>query len=229
MSFLSFIGGVLVVVALIAIYYIDFVHPYSPNTIFMKLMNEYHEVKEGRISYLAFRERMKNECSLIMKKDPMDMIHFKQELLSMLEYDDFMQQALSDPDLTMHKLQEKWRSFDPSVPVPKDEAIPKEFASGPGKEVMDMMVEHGYCAPSTLEWVYEGENSSYLMAMFADAIGRHLKFKGKRWKPFIQVWRDKNFPDLLTKAAECGNVDNLGLKVKELFPEYKVPEPYGMK
>lgn len=229
MSFLSFIGGVLVVVALITIYYIDFVHPYSPNTLFTKLMNGYHEVKEGRMSYLAFRERMKNECSLIMKKDPMDMIHFKQELLSMLEYDDFMQQALSDPDLTMHKLQEKWWSFDPSVPVPKEDAIPKEFASGPGKEVMDMMVQHGYCAPSTLEWVYEGENSSYLMAIFADAIGRHLKFKGKRWKPFIQVWGDKNFPDLLTKAAECGNVDNLGQKVKELFPEYQVPEPYGMK
>ena len=215
MSFLSFIGGVLGVLAFIALYYIDYVHPYAPNTLFTKLKNGYEEVKEGRMSYLAFRERMKNECSLFMKKDSMD--------------DDFMQQALSDPDLTMHKLQQKWRSFDPSVPVPKDEAIPKEFASGSGKEVMDMMVEHGYCAPSTLEWVYEGENSSYLMAMFADAIGRHLKFKGKRWKPFIQVWGDKNFPDLLTKAAECGNVDNLGLKVKELFPEYQVPEPYGMK
>ena len=142
MSFLSFIGGVLGVLAFIALYYIDYVHPYAPNTLFTKLKNGYVEVKEGRMSYLAFREWMKNECSLFMKKDSMDMIHFKQELLSMLEYDDFMQQALSDPDLTMHKLQQKWRSFDPSVPVPKDEAIPKEFASGSGKEVMDMMVEH---------------------------------------------------------------------------------------
>ena len=25
------------------------------------------------------------------------------------------------------------------------------------------------------------------------------------------------------------NVKNLGLKVKELFPEYEVPEPYSMR
>ena len=165
----------------------------------------------------------------------------------MLDYEDFVKQTLSDPELTMNGLRVAWRKFDPAIlsesvesagssdveeqviSAVEEKVIPKVFSKGPGKKAMDMMVEHGYCAASTLNWIYDGENSSYLMALFADAIGRHLKFKGKRWKPFIQVWGDKNFPDLLTKAAECGNIDNLGLKVKELFPDYQVPEPYGMK
>ncbi len=48
--------------------------------------------------------------------------------------------------------------------------IPEVLTSVPGKETMELMVKHGYCAPSTYEWIYGGENSSYLMALFADAI-----------------------------------------------------------
>lgn len=165
----------------------------------------------------------------------------------MLDYEDFIKQTLSDPELTMNGLRLAWRKFDPSIlseskesadsPDVKETAIPefegkiipKVFTKGPGKKVMDMMVEHGYCAPSTLEWVYDGENSSYLQVLFADAIGKHLDFGRKRWSAFTSIWGEKNYSDLLSKAIECDNVKNLGLKVKELFPEYEAPEPYAMK
>lgn len=58
--------------------------------------------------------------------------------------------------------------------------IPEVLTSVPGKETMELMVKHGYCAPSTYEWIYGGENSSYLMALFADAIRWHLSFKRER-------------------------------------------------
>ena len=165
----------------------------------------------------------------------------------MLDYEDFIKQTLSDPEITMNGLRVAWRKFDPSIssenvvaagspdveeqaiPEAEEKVIPKVFTKGPGKKVMDMMVEHGYCAPSTLEWVYDGENSSYLQVLFADAIGKHLDFGRKRWSAFTSICGEKNYSDLLSKAIECDNVKNLGLKVKALFPEYEVPESYAMR
>ena len=161
------------------------------------------------------------------------MVRFKKEIISMLDYEDFVKQTLSDPELTMNGLRVAWRKFDPAIlsesvksagcsdveeqviSAVEEKVIPKVFSKGPGKKAMDMMVEHGYCAPSTLEWVYDGENSSYLQVLFADAIGKHLDFGRRRWFAFTSIWGEKNYSDLLSKAIECDNAKNLGLKVKE--------------
>ena len=245
---LSFILWVVVLVVLYGIvYFFQEIYPYTLKTIFNGFKDRYKAVQSGRMSFFAFKEEIINEYSLVSPKDSMEMVRFKKEIISMLDYDDFIKRTLSDPELTMSGLRLAWRKFDPSIssesvvaagspdveeksiPEVEEKAIPKVFSKGPGKKAMDMMVEHGYCAPSTLEWVYDGENSSYLQVLFADAIGKHLDFGRKRWSAFTSIWGEKNYSDLLSKAIECDNVKNLGLKVKELFPEYEVPESYAMR
>lgn len=245
---LSFILVVVVLVVLFGIaYYFQEVYPYTLKAIFNGFKDRYKEVQSGRMSYFAFKEEIKNEYSLVSSKDSMEMVRFKKEIISMLDYEDFVKQTLSDPELTMNGLRVAWRKFDPAIlservesagsceveeqviPAVEEKVIPEVFAKGPGKEVMDMLVEQGYCAPATLDWVYEGENSSYLQVLFADAIGKHLDFGRKRWSAFSSIWGEKNYSDLFSKAIECDNAKNLGRKVKELFPEYEVPEPYAMR
>ena len=245
---LSFILVVVVIAVLFGIaYYFQEINPYTLKAIFNGFKDRYKEVQSGQMSFFAFKEEIINEYSLVSSRDSMEMVRFKKEIISMLDYEDFIKQTLSDPELTMNGLRVTWRKFDPSIPsesvesldspemeeqaIPEveEKVIPEVFAKGPGKEVMDMLVEQGYCAPATLDWIYEGENSSYLQVLFADAIGKHLDFGRKRWFAFTSIWGEKNYSDLLTKAIECDNVKNLGLKVKELFPEYEVPEPYAMR
>ena len=245
---LSFILLVVVLVVLFGIaYYFQEIYPYTLKAIFNGFKDRYKEVQSGQMSFFAFKEEIINEYSFVSPKDSPDMVRFKKEIISMLDYEDFIKQTLSDPEITMNGLRVAWRKFDPSIssesvvaagspdveeqaiPEAEEKVIPKVFTKGPGKKAMDMMVEHGYCAPSTLEWVYDGENSSYLQVLFADAIGKHLEFGRKRWSAFTSIWGEKNYSDLLSKAIECDNVKNLGQKVKELFPEYDVPESYTMK
>ena len=245
---LSFILVVVVLAVLFGIaYYFQEIYPYTLKAIFNGFKDRYKEVQSGQMSFFAFKEEIINEYSLVSPKDSPDMVRFKKEIISMLDYEDFIKQTLSDPEITMNGLRVAWRKFDPSIssesvvaagspdveeqaiPEAEEKVIPKVFTKGPGKKVMDMMVEHGYCAPSTLEWVYDGENSSYLQVLFADAIGKHLDFGRKRWSAFTSIWGEKNYSDLLSKAIECDNVKNLGLKVKALFPEYEVPESYAMR
>ncbi len=245
---LSFILLVVVLVVLFGIaYYFQELYPYTLKAIFNGFKDRYKEVQSGQMSFFAFKEEIINEYSHVSPKDSPDMVRFKKEIISMLDYEDFIKQTLSDPEITMDGLRVAWRKFDPSIssesvvvagspdveeqaiPEAEEKVIPKVFTKGPGKKVMDMMVEHGYCAPSTLEWVYDGENSSYLQVLFADAIGKHLDFGRKRWSAFTSIWGEKNYSDLLSKAIECDNVKNLGLKVKALFPEYEVPESYAMR
>ena len=241
LSFL--IPVILLLVAYGFAYYIQEVRPYTPKAFFNRIKDGYGAVKAGELSYIAFKETVRNECSLIHQKDSAYMIRFKQNIISMLNYDDFIHEAFSDTGLTMEILFAAWGQYEPPVQIeenveskpdspelkeslPKVEekvSIPKVFLTAQGKETMELMVKHGYCAPSTYEWIYDGENSSYLMALFADAIGRHLKFKRERWKPFSSIWGERNYPDLFAKASECPNVDYLVEKVKELFPEYKGP------
>ena len=241
LSFL--IPVILLLVAYGFAHYIQEVRPYTPKVFFNRIKDGYGAVKAGKLSYIAFKEAVRNECSLIHQKDSAYMVRFKQNMISMLNYDDFIYETFSDTGLTMEKLFAASGQYEPPVQVeenveskpdspeleesiPKVEekvSIPKVFATAQGKETMELMVEHGYCAPTTYEWIYDGENSSYLMALFADAIGRHLKFKRERWKPFTSIWGEHNFPDLFAKASECPNVDYLVEKVKELFPDYMGP------
>jgi len=245
---LSFILVVVVLAVLFGIaYYFQEIYPYTLKAIFNGFKDRYKEVQSGKMSYFAFREEIRNEYSFVSPKDSMEMLRLKKEIISMLDYEDFIKQTMSDPEITLNGLRVAWKKFDPSmlsetkqsadspdveetaIPEVEGKTIPKVFSKGPGKKAMDMMVEHGYCAPSTLEWVYDGENSSYLQVLFADAIGKHLDFGRRRWFAFTSIWGEKNYSDLLSKAIECDNVKNLGLKVKELFPEYEVPEPYSMR
>ena len=88
---------------------------------------------------------------------------------------------------------------------------------------MECMVRQGYCRPSNLAWVYEGDNSSYLMALFADAIGKELGFGRSRWRPFIQLWGNKNYSDLFEKAKNSENRLKMVERVREVFPDYTLP------
>ena len=81
---------------------------------------------------------------------------------------------------------------------------------------------------SFAEDIGDGDHTT-LCCIPADAIGKHLDFGRKRWFAFTSIWGEKNYSDLLSKAIECDNAKNLGRKVKELFPEYEVPEPYTMR
>lgn len=241
---LSFVIPVLLLLVAYAFaHYIQEVRPYTPKAFFNRIKDGYGAVKAGELSYIAFKEAVKNECSLIHQKDSAYMVRFKQNMISMLDYDDFIHETFSETGLTLEKLFAAWGQYEPPVlpesveskmeiPDPEEESlpkveekvsIPKVFKTAQGKETMELMVKHGYCAPSTYEWIYDGENSSYLMALFADAIGKHLEFKRERWKPFSSIWGERNYPDRFAKASECPNVDYLVDKVKELFPDYKGP------
>lgn len=210
---LSFILVVVVLAVLFGIaYYFQEIYPYTLKAIFNGFKDRYKEVQSGQMSYFAFKEEIINEYSLISPKDSPEMVRFKKEIISMLDYEDFVKQTLSDPELTMNGLRVAWRKFDPAIlsesvksagcsdveeqviSAVEEKVIPKVFSKGPGKKAMDMMVEHGYCAPSTLEWVYDGENSSYLQVLFADAIGKHLDFGRRRWFAFTSIWGEKNYP-----------------------------------
>ena len=84
---------------------------------------------------------------------------------------------------------------------------------------MGRLVAHGYCEEGSLKW--NEEKSTYLMAMFADAISNALDLKRCRWKVFEGIWGKYNYPDLLSKANDSKESDQLLLEVQEVFPDYK--------
>ena len=94
LSFL--IPVILLLVAYGFAYYIQEVRPYTPKAFFNRIKDGYGAVKAGELSYIAFKETVRNECSLIHQKDSAYMIRFKQNMMSMLNYDDFIHEAFSD-------------------------------------------------------------------------------------------------------------------------------------
>ena len=61
------------------------------------------------------------------------------------------------------------------------------------------------------------------MALFADAIGKELGFGRSRWRPFFQLWGNKNYSDLFEKAKNSENRLKMLERVREVFPDYTLP------
>ena len=113
---LSFILVVVVLAVLFGIaYYFQEIYPYILKAIFNGFKDRYKEVQSGQMSFFAFKEEIINEYSLVSPKDSPDMVRFKKEIISMLDYEDFIKQTLSDPEITMNGLRVAWRKFDPSI------------------------------------------------------------------------------------------------------------------
>ena len=134
---LSFVIPVLLLLVAYAFaHYIQEVRPYTPKAFFNRIKDGYGAVKAGELSYIAFKEAVKNECSLIHQKDSAYMVRFKQNMISMLDYDDFIHETFSETGLTLEKLFAAWGQYEPPVlpesveskteiPDPEEESLPK--------------------------------------------------------------------------------------------------------
>ena len=121
MAILKGIGFALGLIALCAWYYFDNVHPFQPESLFEKLKSQFSNVKSGRISYHYFKQCMSEECTRYMIKDTKEMVNFKRMMAGMLEYDDFIVSAFSDPHLTLDKLYDKMETYSPYAGRPGTE------------------------------------------------------------------------------------------------------------
>jgi hypothetical protein len=220
MDIFDILGGVIGLgwVTFLLIY--EEIIPRLSNAFFQKVKDGYRKVETGDLSYIAYKERLRSECQHREWAESLGTTRLKEVLLGMLCYDDFMKKVLSDPGLTVDELRDKWRRYNPSG---SSNDAPEVFFQGKGKHIMDLMVLHGYCNPSSFCWIYEGDNSSYLMALFADAIGKELGFGRSRWRPFIQLWGNKNYSDLFEKAKNSENRLKMLERVREVFPDYTLP------
>lgn len=221
MDLFELLGEVIGLGCVAFLLYNEGILPRSLNSFFQKVKDGYRKVEAGELSYIAFKEDLRNKCYHRMQIESLQTIRFKEVLLGMLNYDDFIKQSLSNPDITVEELQEKWEVYDLSGP---NLSVPEVFNQGKGKAIMAQMVAHGYCKSSSLCWIYDGDNSSYLMALFADAIGRELGFGRRRWRPFIQLWGNKNYCDLFEKAKNSDNRLKMEEKVRAIFPGYTIPK-----
>ena len=222
MDMLEIIGEVIGLGCLGFLLFYEGIVPRSPNAFFRKVMEDYRKVESGELSYIAYKEDLRNECQHRMRLESIQTVRFKEVLLGMLNYDDFIRTAFSDPCITVEELREKWKMYDPLTPT-KSQRVPVIFLHGEGKDIMDWMVGNGYCQSSCLGWIYKGENSSYLMVLFADAIGKELGFGRARWREFVPIWGDRNYSDLFERARNCGNKFILRERVRALFPDYNIP------
>ena len=222
MDYLDIIGGVIGLGWVIFLLINEEIIPRLPNAFFQKVKDGYRKVETGELSYIAYKERLRSECQHRKITESSSTTHFKDVLLGMLYYDDFIKKSLSDPDITIDELRDRWKRYNPSSPS-LSQPVPDVFILGEGKSIMECMVRQGYCRPSNLAWVYEGDNSSYLMALFADAIGKELGFGRSRWRPFIQLWGNKNYSDLFEKAKNSENRLKMLERVREVFPDYTLP------
>ena len=222
MDVFEFIGGVIGLCCLGFLLFYDEIVPRSPKAFFRKVKEGYRNVEAGEMSFIAYKESIRNECLRKTMKESGLTTRFKEELVGMFNYDDFIKQTLSDSSITIDEFEEKWKMYDSSAPS-KSQSVPVVFLHGKGKKIMDNMVEKGYCKSSNLSWIFEGENSSYLLVFFADAIGKELGFGRARWREFVPIWGDKNYSDLFEKAKNCDNRYALEEKVTALFPNYSLP------
>ena len=221
MDLLEIIGGAIGLGWVAFLLFYEEIVPRLPNAFFQKVKDDYQKVEAGELSYVAYKEGLRVQCQHRTRNESSRTTHLKDVLLGMLNYDDFIKKALSNPGITIDELREEWRTYNPSA-LSQGQTVPDVFVQGEGKVVMDWMVRQGYCRPSSLDWMYEGENSSYLMALFADAIGKELGFGRARWRPFIQLWGERNFSDLFEKAKNCDNRLKMEERVKEVFPDYMI-------
>lgn len=187
-----------------------------PESLFNEIKKSYQSVIDGQLSYLEFKVDVKNKCRFIKDDDSEEMTGFKKWMINLLDYDNFIQETLLNPHTSLEQFMTQWKEYNLESPVPD------LFTKGKGKDIMDMMVKHGYCEPVTLRW--KDSKSSYLMGMFSSAIADELGLKRHRRKPFNEIWGNggkNNLSSLESQALECKDSNQLIKEVQELFPKYK--------
>ena len=150
MDLFELLGEVIGLGCVAFLLYNEGILPRSLNSFFQKVKDGYRKVEAGELSYIAFKEDLRNKCYHRMQIESLQTIRFKEVLLGMLNYDDFIKQSLSNPDITVEELQEKWEVYNLSGP---NLAVPEVFNQGKGKAIMAQMVAHGYCKSSSLCWI----------------------------------------------------------------------------
>ena len=200
-------------------YYYDEIRPRYPKAFFEEFYADYKSVLNGKITYFFFVNHYYQKCQIHGAKETSELFEFKHELLAILSCENFIKETLSDPHMTYIKFLNAWRHYDPNS-LDKGKEIPSIFSEGEGQQLMNRLVAHGYCEEGSLKW--NEKRSTYLMAMFADAISIALGLNSRgRWKIFENVWGKYNFSDLLSKANDSKESEQLLLEVQEVFPDYK--------
>ena len=219
--------GVLGLIALGVVWYMDDIRPYLARTLFNKMKDGYKDVIDGKITFSSFKVRAQIECQP-GPKDTDEMIRFKMWLISILQDDSFFKEAFSKPGLTIGELSRMRDAYDPDAPVIEPrQVIPEIFKEGRGKEIMDALVDKHYCNAETLEWIGNSNYTTELQGVFADAICKSLRlpYKG-RFEEIKKIWGNKNYTQYFDQARlkDTAERERLQSLVREIFPTYELPD-----
>lgn len=91
--------------------------------------------------------------------------------------------------------------------------LPKELQSDDAKELLERLVNNGYCEENTYKW----KGTKYGAAHAANHISKILNLK-KKWKIFQSLWGFKNMAQTLYKVDIEANQDEMK-DIDRLFPE----------
>lgn len=223
-EFLKILGGIFGFVLLGVIFYMDGYYPFTKRALFNNLKGEFNKVLQGKVSYLYFASHFRATFLQIAQKDSSETVSLKYEISEMLEYEDFLRRVFADSSISFNKFLSQWREYGlyaghESESKPEVITIPDCFTNSDGIKIMNRMVEAGYLEPGTYQW--KDANSTYLQAIFADAIGQELGVPYRlKWKYFKGLWGDKNYGDLFYKAISSKEYEVLESTVKKVFPKY---------
>ena len=106
MDLFELLGEVIGLGCVAFLLYNEGILPRSLNSYFQKVKDGYRKVEAGELSYIAFKEDLRNKCYHRGQIESLQTIRFKEVLLGMLNYDDFIKRSLSNPDITVEELLE---------------------------------------------------------------------------------------------------------------------------
>ena len=110
---------------------------------------------------------------------------------------------------------------DESTIKPVDECseLPKELQSDDAKELLERLVNNGYCEENTYKW----KGTQYEAAQAAYNISKILNLKCK-WKIFEPLWGYKNMAQTFHHVDVNANQEKI-IAIDRLFPENALKKP----
>lgn len=110
---------------------------------------------------------------------------------------------------------------DESTIKPIDECseLPKELQSDEAKELLERLVNNGYCEENTYKW----KETQYEAAQAAYQISKILNLKCK-WKIFEPLWGYKNMAQTFHHVDVNANQEKI-IAIDRLFPENALKKP----
>ena len=214
-------------------YYREEYLPRFPVYYFRRMLRDFRKVINGEISYFYFSNHYFMDCQIINPKDSTDLRSFKDELMGMLQCEDFIKRTLSDSSITYYGFKSAWEKYNPNMGagdrdnpsiLPEDISeleIPPILSTEKGRNTMEKMVQAGYCEPITYKW--KEDYSTYLMALFAYAIIQEMDNEHGVWAALTSLWGNNgknNISSLKTQALGAKNSKHLIETVQGVFPLY---------